>query len=144
MGELEVFLDSLQKQLEQGLNDLNKFEQTVIMVNKNKHLIDQNKDFKYYTTETENYKEPFSDKNRYTTICSTCKWTCHQNCIYQNNSDKMKCCAMNGDGFCRSCPAKCHWSKHTNEPFVWKRREKKVANQSRIKEEIFRWSEQRK
>jgi len=125
-SELENFVESLHRQLNQGLVDLDKFEQTVTLVNANKHKIDQNKDFIYYTTETENYKEFFTNENKYTTICSTCKWTCHENCAYKDNSEKMNCCAMNNDGFCRCCPGKCHWAKHTNEPFVWKRKEKKV------------------
>lgn len=49
----------------------------------------------------------------YTTYCTYCQTTCHDNCEYANGSDKAGCSSME-NGSCKVCLGKCHWSKHVN------------------------------
>eukprot|EP01024_Parvocaulis_polyphysoides_P029229 TRINITY_DN26383_c1_g1_i3.p1 TRINITY_DN26383_c1_g1~~TRINITY_DN26383_c1_g1_i3.p1 ORF type:complete len:727 (-),score=79.85 TRINITY_DN26383_c1_g1_i3:410-2278(-) len=55
---------------------------------------------------------------QYTTTCLKCTRTCHENCAYSDDDDKDKCCAMNYNGYCTSCPGKCHYSQHRNLPYI--------------------------
>jgi hypothetical protein len=64
------------------------------------------------------FKKPktiFEKTTNCVTSCMNCKFTCHSNCIYENNVDKDKCVAMDGDGFCQVCPMKCSWKSHHND-----------------------------
>lgn len=47
------------------------------------------------------------------TYCENCRARCHENCGYGDGEDKEGCCAMR-NGFCTSCPKRCHWRAHWN------------------------------
>eukprot|EP01090_Pellita_catalonica_P013579 TRINITY_DN3264_c0_g1_i1.p1 TRINITY_DN3264_c0_g1~~TRINITY_DN3264_c0_g1_i1.p1 ORF type:complete len:184 (-),score=13.83 TRINITY_DN3264_c0_g1_i1:258-809(-) len=47
-----------------------------------------------------------------------CVRTCHKNCPIASDADKQNCHAISGD-HCIVCPGKCHWSEHSNVPFVY-------------------------
>jgi len=61
----------------------------------------------------------------HTTTCTFCNRTCHDNCVYANNSDKIQCVAM-ANGNCTRCLNKCFWDKHANLPFIYKESTVKV------------------
>ena len=91
-------------------------------------------------------KEEYLPQGHYVTNCRDCNFTCHDDCIYSNDSDKAKCSAMNNGkmdfmsfdilhflviyrlfsidllsstflGQCTVCKKKCHWKRHANMPF---------------------------
>ncbi|XP_052807678.1 uncharacterized protein LOC128236682 [Mya arenaria] len=55
------------------------------------------------------------------TFCTTCQVMCHEDCIYENNDDKIKCYVMDEKHFCTVCRGKCFWTAHKNFiPSVYK------------------------
>ena len=88
------------------------------MLQHNKDLIEQNKDFIIKVTVPKQRKVD-TPPGRYTTNCLSCNYTCHDNCAYANNEDKKHCCAMDGSGNCKVCPNNCVWSKHVNNPYIF-------------------------
>ena len=66
-----------------------------------------NKDFNYTVTITKQRKVNLR-RGHYVTSCLTCNYTCHEDCIYNNDCDKWQCSAMDdGDintASCRVCP----------------------------------------
>jgi hypothetical protein len=46
-------------------------------------------------------------------MCQECKKKCHINCAYENDGDKINCCAMDKvTHFCKKCSH--FWDKHIN------------------------------
>eukprot|EP00929_Paragymnodinium_shiwhaense_P006821 TRINITY_DN110784_c0_g1_i1.p1 TRINITY_DN110784_c0_g1~~TRINITY_DN110784_c0_g1_i1.p1 ORF type:complete len:717 (+),score=132.48 TRINITY_DN110784_c0_g1_i1:251-2401(+) len=70
-----------------------------------------------YTVSVDKFKKHPVKAGVNTTTCTTCDWTCHHNCIYRNDDQKMRCCSMKG-GYCTACPRKCHWASHQNLPYI--------------------------
>jgi hypothetical protein len=117
-ASLEVNVIGLQNEVQRGLNKLEQLRVEQRVLREHQSDIDKNKNFKYTVEEDECDIEPI-DPGIYTTNCMVCKFTCHLNCAYKDDSDKQYCCAMrNGD--CTVCPTKCHWTKHKNLPYVCK------------------------
>ncbi|QPC72255.1 hypothetical protein HYE68_003007 [Fusarium pseudograminearum] len=52
-----------------------------------------------------------------TTLCLVCNITCHEICMYSNDEDKQKCCAIQGEN-CTMCKGHCHWKDHHNATFI--------------------------
>jgi len=50
-----------------------------------------------------------------TTYCNACDFTCHDNCSYQNDDEKDKCCVILNEN-CTVCEKRCHYKNHTNIP----------------------------
>lgn len=65
-------------------------------------------------------------RGQHVTNCLQCNVTCHDNCIYADDADKRKCCAMSSSGFCKVCIGKCIWSDHKNTPYIFKYSVEKV------------------
>ncbi len=116
--QLENVLKQLQPQIHTGLTKMDELQRVVVMLERNKSLIEQNKDFVFRVQVTKQRKIN-TTPGLYTTNCLNCNFTCHDNCIYANDSDKKSCCAMNPDGDCGICPGKCIWSKHVNNPYIF-------------------------
>ena len=75
--------------------------------------------------------EPYTEEHpmphgTYNTVCLTCSYTCHYDCIFADNGDKARCCAMR-DGKCTVCVEKCHWKIHKNLPHYYVKKTKKVT-----------------
>jgi len=60
----------------------------------------------------------------YNTFCGVCLRTCHENCEYQTEIQKLQCIAMGRDGSCVVCPQSCRWDQHASSTFIIKPVEK--------------------
>lgn len=126
--KLENTVVHLQQEIEVGLSQINVLEKEVAIFSQNTQAILQNKNFEYDVEEDFQEKVDLTGKGQFTTNCLTCNFTCHENCVFANDSEKEKCCAMNKEGSCMQCPKGCHWKLHHNVPYIikWsKRRVKK-------------------
>lgn len=115
---LEMTVRNLQPKLDIGLTKVNQLKQEIKIFQDHKSEIERNKDFEYEVTETRQNKEELP-KGRHVTNCTHCHFTCHENCVFANDDEKKRCCAMDGDGNCKICPDKCFWQKHANTPNIF-------------------------
>ncbi|XP_052212196.1 uncharacterized protein LOC127831254 [Dreissena polymorpha] len=116
---LDETLQMLQPKLEIGLLKISQLKHQIQVFKDNKSRIDENKDFEYMVKITKQTKEPLAE-GLHTTNCLFCNVTCHENCAFADDKDKMKCVAMDGTGHCKQCKNKCIWSQHANTPYIFK------------------------
>ncbi|XP_063404458.1 uncharacterized protein LOC134687928 [Mytilus trossulus] len=124
--QLENTVVHLQQEIEVGLSQINVLEKEVAIFSQNTQAILANKGFEYEVDEDYQEKIDLTGKGHFTTNCLTCNFTCHENCVFANDSDKARCCAMNKEGTCLQCPKGCHWSQHHNTPYIIKWSKRKV------------------
>lgn len=55
----------------------------------------------------------------YVINCMICFYICYENCVYENNEDKMYCCVMY-KGYCRECIGYCIWYVYENMLYIYK------------------------
>ena len=116
--QLENVLKELQPQIHSGLTKMDELQRVVMMLQHNKDVIEQNKDF-YYSVPVTKQRKLDTPPGQYTTNCLNCNYTCHESCAFANNEDKRSCCAMDAHGDCTVCPGNCTWSKHVNNPYIF-------------------------
>ena len=116
--QLENVLKELQPQIHAGLTKMDELQKVVTVLQRNKALIEQNKDFNF-TVKVTKQKKVDTPRGRYTTNCLNCNYTCHDDCAIADNAQKRGCWAMDGNSDCRICPDKCIWSKHVNNPYIF-------------------------
>ncbi|XP_016118088.1 uncharacterized protein, partial [Sinocyclocheilus grahami] len=114
---LEVHVEGLQPQINAGLTKLDEIKKTRAALQQHKAEMDANKDFEYELPVTV-AKQIENKTGNFLTNCQTCHFTCHDACVYANDSDKYKCSAMK-DGKCKICPGKCAWNVHFNQKYKW-------------------------
>ncbi|XP_016388555.1 uncharacterized protein LOC107724232, partial [Sinocyclocheilus rhinocerous] len=115
--QLHVLVQGLQPQINAGLTKLDEIKKTRAALEQHKAEMDANKDFEYELEVT--VPKMFENNTDYfLTNCQTCHFTCHDTCIYANDSDKYKCSAMK-DGKCQVCPGKCAWNVHFCQKYKW-------------------------
>lgn len=114
--QLENYIVAVKPQINAGFAVLDSIRQKIVIIEKFADLINANKDFMIEHTENKARQTPNNGGN--TTTCLECNFTCHRSCALSDNSDKQYCCAMGGNGDCRNCPGKCHWSIHKNMPYT--------------------------
>ena len=112
--QLETLIPGLQEQVQIGLSQLDTIRQEELVLKQHEAEIIANKNFEYDIEVTKFRKVPLHGVH--TTTCMTCNFTCHDKCIFSNDSDKARCSAMK-DGNCTICPQKCPWNRHSNIPF---------------------------
>ncbi|XP_045178579.2 uncharacterized protein LOC123538489 [Mercenaria mercenaria] len=117
-SRLEATIKNLQPQLDAGLSKVNCLKQEIKIIEQNKSLIKDNKDFEYEVEETQQKKKELP-RGQHVTNCTNCHFTCHDNCAFANDDEKARCCAMGPDGNCKICPDNCHWQKHANTPYIF-------------------------
>ncbi|KAH1178096.1 hypothetical protein KIL84_011798 [Mauremys mutica] len=117
--KLEVAVQGLQPQIKAGLTKLEELRQTERALEQHRGDMEANKDFEYEVERTVAVKEDISGTGVFLTNCQVCHFTCHDNCVYANDNDKYKCCAMNSSGNCTVCPGKCVWNIHFNQQYKW-------------------------
>ncbi|CAL9708230.1 unnamed protein product [Knipowitschia caucasica] len=117
--QLENLVENLRKQVQVGLSKLEEIRQTSQIVETHKAEISRNKNFKFSVTVSEASQVDISGKGIFITNCQQCHYTCHDNCAFANDADKIKCCAMGKDGKCTVCPNNCIWSVHFNQKYKW-------------------------
>ena len=115
---LELSIKGLQTEIRLGLNKMEQLEREKAVLKQYEADLENNKDFTY-TIEEETTEAVAVVMGQYTTNCNQCKRTCHERCSENEDGRKSACSAMSG-GFCTVCPGKCHWSKHTNQPYIYR------------------------
>ncbi|XP_035490014.2 uncharacterized protein si:ch73-170d6.2 isoform X1 [Scophthalmus maximus] len=129
---LEVSVEGLQKQVKLGLAKLEEIKETAQQLKEHEAEISRNKDFVIEVKVTKPHQTDISGSGIYLTNCQQCHFTCHDNCAYPNDADKIHCCAIGPDGCCTQCPNKCVWSVHYNQKYKWEYRE--VVERKTVKE----------
>ncbi|XP_072298907.1 uncharacterized protein [Eucyclogobius newberryi] len=117
--QLENLVENLRTQVQVGLCTLEQIRQTSQMVETHKAEISRNKNFEFNVTVTEPKQVDISGTGVYLTNCQQCHYTCHDNCAYASDADKVHCCAMDSSGKCKVCPNNCIWSVHFNQKYKW-------------------------
>ena len=115
-NQLETLIPGLQVQVKVGLNQVSAVQQEEDALKFHQKSIEENEDFQYQVTENK-IKQVELPRGTNTTTCRSCNFTCHERCGYADDRDKANCWAMTS-GSCRICPDKCHWTKHSNVPYL--------------------------
>ncbi|XP_060940450.1 uncharacterized protein LOC133018153 [Limanda limanda] len=116
--QLEISVQSLQKQVKIGLDKLEKsqLKDHEAEISRNKNVVTERK-------VTKVFKYDNSGSGSFIMNCQQCNFTCHDNCSTANDKDKKRCRAMGPDGYCTQCPGKCIWSVHFNQENRWEYKE---------------------
>ena len=122
-AKLENSVSNLTPQLDNALNIMNNFKNTIKQVEKLKGDLKDNKDFVIEVDEFYTEQIDLSGKGIYTTTCLKCNFTCHNDCSYSEDSDKKKCEVFKSD-YCVKCPGKCHWTQHKNLPYIFEKKKR--------------------
>ena len=120
-SRLEITIEGIQKDVKMGLNKLEQLRTEHQVLDHHQADIDQNKNFTYTVDEQVIETEP-TEQGQYTINCRTCNITCHEHCLIPDDPDKARCWAMgygNDEECCRICSQHCHWSMHSNQPYVY-------------------------
>lgn len=112
-------VEGLTPQINQGLSKIEVMRQEENILRQHETEIEQNKYFTFPVEVTKATKKDLSGTGQHTTTCRRCTFTCHKDCVYSNDGDKIKCCAMDRSGSCTVCPNHCFWSEHSNLPYVF-------------------------
>ena len=113
---LEALIPGLETQVKVGLSRLDEIQQEEWVLQQHEAEINANKNFTYSIKVNKHRKVPL--RGVYTTNCLKCSFTCHDNCVFDNDADKERCRTMK-DGYCTACPQKCHWQSHSNTPYYF-------------------------
>ncbi|KAG7525210.1 glutamic acid-rich protein-like [Solea senegalensis] len=130
--QLEISVDSLQQQVKIGLAKLEEIKETAQQLKEHEAEISRNKDFVITVRVTKPFQVDISGSGIYLTNCQQCHFTCHDNCVYANDPDKIHCWAMGPNGYCNQCPSKCIWNVHYNQKYKWEYKE--VVESKTVKE----------
>ncbi|XP_030607797.1 uncharacterized protein LOC115795828 [Archocentrus centrarchus] len=131
-NQLEISVENLQKQVKLGLAKLEEIKETSDKLKEHEAEISRNENFEFEVTVKKPDQVDISGTGIYLTNCQQCHFTCHDNCAYANDADKIKCWAMGSNGYCTQCPGKCIWSVHFNQKYKWVYKE--VKEKRTIKE----------
>ena len=114
--QLETIMQSLQVQMKLWVRKIAELKQEERCMEDNEAKIAANEGFTYTVKTPKVVKHDISGLGIYVTNCLNCNYTCHKNCAFANDDEKIKCCAMK-DGSCTVCPKQCRWNKHVNNPW---------------------------
>ena len=115
--KLEVAINGIHRNIIVWLHTLERLDTERAFSKQFQTEIDRNAEI---SLEIDGYivqKNP-TPQGQFTTNCTVCEMTCHENCPIANDDQKGDCLAMS-DQFCTVCPKNCHWSKHKNQPFTY-------------------------
>lgn len=115
--QLKTIIASILPEVKAGLSMVSDLRKELEIFKTHKQDIENNKDFEYEAEETRQIKIVL-EPGRHVTNCLRCNRTCHENCIYADDDDKIKCCAMT-NGYCTVCVGKCEWSNHKNSKYYF-------------------------
>ena len=122
-NRLQTSIAGIQIEIRQGLSTLEKLKQEMQMLENHYAEIERNKNFEY-EVEEEIFVKVAVPRGHYVTNCLKCNRTCHDDCVFADDADKIQCSAMT-DGQCDICPEACIWSLHKNMPHMYKLTTKK-------------------
>ncbi|XP_052214697.1 uncharacterized protein LOC127833467 [Dreissena polymorpha] len=114
---IESTVRNNEKNLEIGLLKLNTLKTEKKIFEDSSSAIKDNADFTYEVVTTQQIKQDLP-RGVHVTNCTNCHFTCHENCAYADDDQKINCCAMS-NGYCKICPDKCFWQKHTNSKYTF-------------------------
>ena len=114
--QLETVMQSLQVQMKLWVRKIAVLKQEERCMEENEAKIAANENFTYTVKTPKVVKYDLSGVGIHVTNCLNCNYTCHDNCIYANNDEKIKCSAMK-DGSCTVCPKRCRWNRHVSNPW---------------------------
>lgn len=118
--KLKAGIENTREQINLGMMTLDRVDDMIPQIMTVQTLMECNKDFQFEVTEMKTVKKP--KVAAFNTVCDNCSWTCHRDCIFANDGDKMGCSAMDKkSGHCEHCPNKCHWSAHKNLDYYYDR-----------------------
>ena len=139
--QLEVTIQGLQPQIRAGLAKIDELRQERQLLNDHEADIITHENFNYQVQVTKHRKVDLP-VGRYTTNCLKCNFTCHDNCIYANDGDKFKCCAMKNqneqEAICKVCPGQCSWRDHVCNPYkfeIYQDQETRTSDELKAKYE---------
>ena len=87
-SRLEITVEGIQKDVKMGLNKLEQLRVEHQTLDHHQSDIDKNRNFTYTVDEQVIETEP-TNPGQYTTNCITCNMTCHENCAYANDHEKV-------------------------------------------------------
>lgn len=122
--QLKTIITSILPEVKAGLSLVSDLRKELEIFKTHKQDIENNKDFEYEAEETRQIKI-LLEPGKHVTNCLRCNLTCHDNCIYADDDDKRKCCAMT-NGYCTVCVGKCVWSNHKNSKYYFAYTKEKV------------------
>lgn len=100
-----------------GLSKIDELREELETFKNHKNDIEQNTNFEYELDRLKVIQVDLTP-GQYVTNCVNCTLTCHENCAYSDDNDKMKCSAMT-NGKCTVCKNKCAWNVHKNMPYTF-------------------------
>ncbi|KAM4551948.1 uncharacterized protein PAE49_015528 isoform 1-T2 [Odontesthes bonariensis] len=130
-NQLEVSVESLQKQVRLGLAKLEEIKETSEKLREHEAEISRNDNFEFEVSVMKPFQHDISGTTDYITNCQTCNFTCHYPCGIPNDADRIRCVAMT-NGYCTVCPNKCIWNVHFNQKYRWEYKD--VKEKRTIKE----------
>uniref|UniRef100_A0A0E9XXY7 Uncharacterized protein n=1 Tax=Anguilla anguilla TaxID=7936 RepID=A0A0E9XXY7_ANGAN len=110
--QLEATVEGVQPLIQMGLAKLNEIQETREALRQHQSAINAHKNFTY-EVEISVPKKVTLKTGVHVTNCLKCNYTCHDDCAYANDDDKIRCSAMK-NFYCTVCPGKCIWSVHHN------------------------------
>lgn len=141
--QLEDHIACIQKQIIEGTEEQLKMKEEERVLKQHERDIADNKNFEYQVKEHKTVKVDLPT-GIHTTTCLNCNFTCHENCIFADDDQKMLCSAMEDrvcikclgksdekrmkctclqNICCRICEQHCIWSAHKNQPYLIKPQE---------------------
>jgi GTP-binding protein EngB required for normal cell division len=132
--QLELLVTHINQQISLGLSMLEAIRTTISDITQHSRELDANKDFVIKVSKPKITREDISGKGIFTTTCRNCNYTCHNSCAYSDDKEKRSCCAISGDN-CTVCPKKCHWTEHSNIPYIYHHTTEVVAEEVLDKKE---------
>ena len=115
-ARIELYIEELHQQVTQGLIKQEQLVKEQELLRMAEVQIHSNKNFTYQVWEAQVVKLPIPNAETNTT-CLQCNHTCHKQCVFDDDSDKYRCSAMNkgtNPVTCRICPGHCTWDVHKN------------------------------
>ena len=89
-----------------------------------------NQDFEFEVEYVVPEQKDISGTGQFISNCQKCQFTCHFPCKHAKDEDRIRCFAMDAQGYCRICPGRCSYKDHYNQKFKWDQVVRKVKRSS--------------
>ena len=113
---IDLYIAVLHQQVTQGLIKQEQLMKEQELLKIAEAPIHSNKNFTYQVWKAEVVKLQIRNAEMNTT-CLQCNHTCHKECVFDDDTDKYQCFAMDQSTnpiTCRICPGHCTWDLHKN------------------------------
>ena len=136
--QLEDDIARIQNKILEGTEEQLKMREEERVLIQHERDIADNKNFEYTVKEVKVVKKDLHP-GLHTTTCLVCNFTCHENCAFADDDQKMLCssmeqtlcpkclegnneenlkCSCMQQRCCTVCINKCLWNKHKNQPYL--------------------------